>query len=373
VKRIFFLVATTALIVVNAAVASAAPDPDFHIYLLFGQSNMAGGCKIGVNETDCDTSSVNAQRVKVLAWGDCNTMSTACTSIKIVRTYDKWYTAFPPYHNCSEGIGPADYFGKTLMDSIRGDIKIGFIPCALSGQAIAVFEKGSTAAISDYTQPVNGSKKITSDGYGWMVRRCKVAQETGVIKGILFHQGESNSGEGDAWVTKVVNIIKNLKTDLNLSDSTPFIAGELRYDGCCAGLNTYVNKFPSRITNCKVASASGLQKRETAGDNYHFSTPSMREFGVRYAKAFLSVASPAYVPRKGTVAVRRRSSGGEKAITLTSLRCCSDEKRIYTINGKLIASGRLSGSSVRLNAGNVYLVSASGSSNVRMLAVPSGK
>jgi hypothetical protein len=353
--------ATWCIIAFHFMHATAQPDPNFHCYLLFGQSNMAGGCKIGVNATDCDTSSAGAQRVKVLAWGDCNTMSTACTSLKIVRTYDKWYTAFPPYHNCSEAIGPADYFGKTLIDSIRGDIKIGFIPCALSGQAIAVFD----------TQPVNGSSKITRDGYAWMVKRCKIAQQTGVIKGILFHQGESNSGEGDAWVTKVAAIVKNLKTDLGLSDSIPFIAGEMRYDGCCPGLNPYVNKLPAKITNCKVASASGLQKRETEGDNYHFSTPSMREFGVRYAAAFLSVAGNSLVPRIGTVAVK--AVPAEKAVSASSIRSWNDGARIYSLNGKCVSVINPSNKESDwrgMKAGNVYLVSRKSSGIARLMVMP---
>jgi hypothetical protein len=370
-KRYVIFSTTACIIAFYFINSSAAPDPDFHLYLLFGQSNMAGGCKVGVNATDCDTSSAGAQRVKVLAWGDCNTMSTACTSYKLVRTYDKWYTAFPPYHNCSEAIGPADYFGKTLIDSIRDNIKIGFIPCALSGQAIAVFEKGSNSAISDYTQPVNGANKVASDGYGWMVRRCKIAQQTGVIKGILFHQGESNAGEGDAWVTKVVTIVKNLKTDLSLSDSIPFIAGELRYDGCCAGLNPYVNKLPTKTTNCKVASASGLQKRETEGDNYHFSTPSMREFGVRYAKAFLSVASNTLVPRKGTVAVKALKA--EKAVSVSSISAWDDGAIIYSLDGKRISVIHPSNKENNwrgMKAENVYLVSRKPYGNAWLMVAP---
>ncbi|NLD94723.1 MAG: sialate O-acetylesterase, partial [Fibrobacter sp.] len=171
----------------------AEPDPNFHIYLLFGQSNMAGGAAgqydgEGTKGVDdyCDTT----PRIKVLAWGDCNRTPYPCPNRTLKRTFDQWYTAFPSYHNCHEGIGPADAFGKTLLDSIRSDITIGFVPCALSGQKLEVFMKGRNAPIDAHTQPTNGSKKITSGAYEWMVKRCKIAQEKGVIKGILFHQGE---------------------------------------------------------------------------------------------------------------------------------------------------------------------------------------
>ena len=112
-------------------------DSTFHCYLLFGQSNMAGGCK-EVLGNECEPN----DRVKVLAFRSCNQTSEAC-GVNFNRQADQWYTATPPYHNCSEGIGPADHFAKVLLDSIRQDITIGFIPCALSGQSINVFKKGS--------------------------------------------------------------------------------------------------------------------------------------------------------------------------------------------------------------------------------------
>jgi hypothetical protein len=283
----------------------AEPDPNFHIFLLFGQSNMAGPCN-NQNATaqakdpkpeDCDTTS----RVRVLAWGDCNANSYPCPDLKLNRTYDRWYTAFPPYHNCHEGIGPADYFGKTLLDSIRHDIKIGFVPCALSGQNIAVFMKGSNAAIDNHTQPVNGATRISKGGYEWMVKRAKIAQESGVIKGILLHQGEANSGEGDQWVSKVKTIVNDLKNDLKLGD-IPFIAGELIQDPAAdqnaKRLNPFVNKLPSQIPHCGVASSQGFKVRP--GDTYrlHFDCAGVREFGRRYAMEFLKLADTNLVPRR---------------------------------------------------------------------------
>ncbi|MBN2037031.1 MAG: hypothetical protein JW768_09845 [Chitinispirillaceae bacterium] len=368
-KKRFSLITAGCVLALFHAHASAAPDPNFHCYLCFGQSNMAGGCKPG-DANDCDTTSARAKRVKVLAFMDCNTQSTACTSYRLVRTFNKWYTAFPPYNNCSEGIGPADYFGKTLLDSIRDDITIGFIPCSFSGQSIVVYQKGNTTPIPSWAHPTVGT-----DGYGFVVSRCRIAQQAGVIKGFLFHQGESDAGAGDGWVDKVVGIVKSLKTDLGLSDSIPFIAGELRYqseNGCCYQLNPYINKLPQRITNCAVVSANGIKARNPDDEwRAHFDTPSMREFGRRYAMAFLKVASPTLVPRKGSVPTVSPSK--PRPVSAATIRSWSKGARIYTLQGKVIADiidSRDMDRLTRLRGASVYLVSPKSSNSVRLMIVP---
>ncbi|HEX2958377.1 MAG TPA: sialate O-acetylesterase [Chitinispirillaceae bacterium] len=338
-KRVLFFSLVAAL---PASHIFAAADPDFHIYLLFGQSNMAGGAAgqydgEGTRGVDdyCDTT----PRVQVLAWGDCNRTPYPCPNRALKRTFDQWYTAFPPYHNCHEGIGPADAFAKTLLDSIRSDIKIGFVPCALSGQKLDVFMKGKNAPIDEHTQPANGSKKITSGGYEWMVKRCKIAQEKGVIKGILFHQGEADNGR-TGWPADVKSIVDNLKKDLGLWDSIPFIAGELRYDGCCASHNTLVNKLPGLIPNCAVASANGLERRlsrpDGQVDQYHFSTKGTKDFGKRYAIEFLKIAKNQWIPRINSVKIvsphtvthQKVASSTEGVVSVYSL----DGHRINTFN-----------------------------------------
>jgi hypothetical protein len=277
----------------------AAPDPNFHLFLCFGQSNMAGGAKPGVG-ADCDTSTPGAQRVKVLAFTDCNAMSTACPSLKIVRTRDTWYTAFPPYNNCGEGIGPMDYFAKTMVDSVREDIRIGLVPCALPGQSIKVFVKGSLDTIPSYTQPAG----ISRDAYGWMVKRAKIAQQSGVIKGILFHQGESDNGQA-WWVATTKGVIADLKKDLGLGD-IPVVLGELVQEKavsdtgnpCCAAHNTLIRQLASELPYCAVASSKGLHMRTNDTWRAHFDLPGMRELGKRYALEFLKLANIEWVPRK---------------------------------------------------------------------------
>jgi hypothetical protein len=104
---------------------------------------------------DCDTTS----RKKVLAWGDCDATSYPC-GFKLKRTYDQWYTAFPPYHNCHEGIGPP----ITLVRHF-------WIPSEMTSQSVCslcpfwpeneVFMKGMNAPIDNHTQPHNGTTSIS--------------------------------------------------------------------------------------------------------------------------------------------------------------------------------------------------------------------
>ncbi|MGA2507326.1 MAG: sialate O-acetylesterase, partial [Chitinispirillaceae bacterium] len=228
-KALFFSFIT----LLTASPINAAVDSTFHIYLLFGQSNMAGGGAGNQNDaagllaTDCDTNT----RIKTLAFCNCASTdySLKCSVYKPTRVDSLWYTAFQPIHICTEGISPGEYFARTMLDSIRSDIKIGLIPCALSGQALNVFFPGGSGFnIPTWAHPT----LVNSSPYAWMLARCKRAQKTGVIKGILLHQGESGAGSPPAlsWVAMATAIMDSLKKNLGLPSTLPVVVGELRQD-----------------------------------------------------------------------------------------------------------------------------------------------
>lgn len=93
----------------------------FHVFLLLGQSNMEGQPQAQAQDREQNP------RIKVLAYDDCASVN---------REYGKWYTASPPLHSCGGGVGPGDYFAKTLIQSLPEDHSIGLVPCAVNGAPI---------------------------------------------------------------------------------------------------------------------------------------------------------------------------------------------------------------------------------------------
>jgi len=247
----------------GGAAGAAGAESKFLVFLLLGQSNMEGAPQPQAQDREQDP------RIKVLAYEDCTGVN---------REYGKWYTAYPPLHSCDAGVGPGDYFAKTLIESLPDDYTIGLVPCAVNGAPIDLFRKG--VARTGYDLPPDNHWET---GYEWIISRAREAQETGVIRGILFHQGESNSGQSD-WVGKVAGLVNDLRTDLALGE-VPFLAGELYYDGCCMAHNTLVHELATTIPNAFVVSASGLN----GTDQYHFDLAGQRELGTRYGEKMQEV------------------------------------------------------------------------------------
>jgi len=304
---------------------SAAPDPNYHIFLLFGQSNMTGGGATSpVVAKECDTTS----RIKVMAYQTCTGTSPEC-KFPMGRTVDKWYTSFPPLHDCGEGICPGDFFAKTLLDSVRSDITIGLIPCALAGQALNVFlPDGPNATLGAATG---------KQAYAWMIARCKLAQQVGVIKGILLHQGESGSGNSTAWDAMAMTVFDNIKKDLSLDANTPVIVGELRSDATSpsqnnTNFNKMVDGLPAKYKNCAYVSSSGLVGN--GRDVWHFTSASFQEFGTRYAKAYLSLASSAWEPRQGTTSINKSKLLMQPASAGANFP--DGELKIISLDGKIL-------------------------------------
>jgi hypothetical protein len=235
----------------DAGDATGNAQSTFHVFLLLGQSNMAGYPKAQAADK------VKEPRIRVLGYDNCTATG---------RRKDAWDTAVPPLHECGVGaIGPGDYFAKTLLSLIPAGDTIGLVPCAISGEKIETFLKSG------------GAK------YGWIVERAKQAQQaSGKIEGFLFHQGESNCGDG-AWPGKVKTLVTDLRTDLGLGE-VPFLAGELVPNGACASHNTLVGQLPGLITNAHVVSAQGLVL-DVADTQWrlHFDHDSQVTFGKRYA------------------------------------------------------------------------------------------
>jgi hypothetical protein len=260
-----------------AIIPSVAPcqDPNFHIYLLFGQSNMDGA---GTIESQ-DRTGID-ERFQVMGAVTCNGNNTSFT-------LGKWRTATPPIVRCWTGLGVGDYFGRTMIANLPQPIRVGIVPVAVPGCDIGLFDKENYGTYA--ANAPEWMKGIISDyggnPYARLVEVAKVAQKNGVIKGILFHQGETNTNS-TTWKNQVQQVVANLKSDLELDD-VPFLAGELlaTQGACCSSHNVEVNKLPDVIPNAHVISSSGL----LGADGAHFTSASYRTFGERYAEKMLQL------------------------------------------------------------------------------------
>jgi len=281
--------------------SAADAKENFHIYLAFGQSNMEGqnwnGSTIVYNDAIPMTYKENVDpRFQVMAAvGGSYKISNSQNE---QRTKGQWYKAVPPLVRNSTGLCPADYFGRTLVEGIPNqDIKIGVIAVAVGGAAIEGFEKGNSAnnyfnSQQDWMK--NTAKNYDNNPYNHLITLAKQAQEVGVIKGIIMHQGESGAQSGN-WAQKVKGIYDNMLADLGLpANSIPFIAGEpygadkgQNNAGTIKGLTSVMTaKLPSGDNVAHVVSSAGCA---TGGDNLHFSYEGYKKLGEEYGKKMLEL------------------------------------------------------------------------------------
>lgn len=254
-----------------------AQDPNFYIFLCFGQSNMEGHAIIQAQDT------VNVDpRFKVMETLDCD---------KLGRSKGKWYTAVPPLCRCGTGLTPADYFGRTMVANLPKKIKVGIINVAIGGCKIELFDKDNYQSYVS-TAPswmIDMIKQYDGNPYGRLVEMAKLAQKEGVIKGILLHQGESNVND-TLWTKKVKLVYDNLMKDLKIKPKkVPLLAGELvnaDQKGACASMNTLIATLPQTIPNSYVIPSSGCP---SAPDHLHFTAEGYRMIGKRYAERMLSI------------------------------------------------------------------------------------
>jgi len=254
-----------------------AQDPDFHIYLCFGQSNMEGQGTIEAQDRTVDS------RFRILQAVNCSGQTAA-----------NWRTATPPLSRCNTGIGPADNFGRTMVASLPSHIRVGVVHVAVAGCKIELFDKHNYASyVNSLSSNEQWMRNIINEyggnPYARLVELAKIAQKDGVIKGILMHQGESNSGDNQ-WPGKVRGVYNNLLTDLGLSASeVPLLAGQVvdaGQGGLTAGMNTTINALPNTIPTAHVISSSGCT---AVSDRLHFTTAGYRLLGERYAQKMLSL------------------------------------------------------------------------------------
>ena len=252
-------------------------DPNFQIYLCFGQSNMEGNATPEAQ----DYENVS-ERFKMMAAVDFSNP---------VRKRGEWYIAIPPLCRQGTGLTPADYFGRTMVEKLPDNVKVGVINVAVGGTSIKGFME---EYVADYVAGEadwfkNYMACYDNNPFRRLVETAKRAQNYGIIRGILMHQGETDGGMGN-WVQNVKKVYERLLDELDLSaDNVPLLAGEtVQTDqgGYCGGFNNVIATLPNVIPTAHVISSKGCPQK---GDGLHFTAEGYRTIGKRYAECMLEL------------------------------------------------------------------------------------
>lgn len=228
----------------------------FHLFLLVGQSNMAGRGQVEAEDK------IPHPRVVMLSKAG------------------EWVPAVDPLHfdKSSAGTGLGKTFGAQIAEANPG-ITVGLIPCAVGGSPIDSWKPG------EFYKPTN------SHPWDDAMKRAKLAMEKGTLKGILWHQGESDSNAKSAptYGTRLQNLVKAFRAELG---DVPFLVGQLgQYEGIAweeprKTVDQAHQNLAKELPRVAFVSSTGFKHK---GDKVHFDSASMREFGKRYAEAYLKL------------------------------------------------------------------------------------
>ena len=256
----------------------AAVDPNFYIFLCFGQSNMEGAARPEAQ----DLKSPGPRFLWMPA------VDYPATDKLPARKMGEWYEAIPPLCRPNTGLTPADWFGRTLVASLPENIKIGVIHVAIGGIDIKGFLPDS---IDNYvkTKAPQWMKGMLAaydnNPYKRLVTLAKKAQKDGVIKGILMHQGETNTGD-PKWAGMVKQVYDNLCGDLQLKpEEVNLYAGNIVQaggKGVCIGCKKQIDELPQTLHTAQVISSDDCTN---GPDRLHFDAAGYRELGCRYGEA----------------------------------------------------------------------------------------
>lgn len=224
---------------------------NLEIYLLIGQSNMAGRADIEIQDQD------TLKNVYLYTGIDRKEWEPAANPLNKYSTVRKDISM--------QKMGPGYTFAREIAKA-RVDKQIGLVVNAKGGTSIAEWAPGEIL----YTEAV---------------KRAKMAMKYGTLKGIVWHQGEANSSKPNAYPEKIKELILSLRTDLGIPD-LPFVAGQLSEDKPERhAFNAIILTLPSLVSKTGVATTEGT----TTMEGTHFNSASQRLLGERYAAEMLEL------------------------------------------------------------------------------------
>lgn len=247
------------------------PDPNFHLYLLMGQSNMAGRGLITP-----ELAAVGHARVFML------------------NAAGEWVPAKNPVHFDKPkvaGVGPGLSFGVAMAEA-NPNVRIGLVPCAVGGTAIR------------FWQPAAYDEATKTHPYDDAVLRIQNAMRCGVVRGMLWHQGEadSNPTSAAAYLPKLTELIGRVRTLVG-QPALPVVAGELgRFKENSINFNAQLLHLPDVVPHTAVATSENLTDK---GDQTHFDGASADEYGRRYAVKMQALQAAAPTAKKSGRAMKK--------------------------------------------------------------------
>ncbi len=270
--------ALIAFMMVMGTLHLQAQDQNFWVFLCFGQSNMAGQAPI--EQQDLTVS---------------DRYLSMATTDGPDRQLGTWRKAVPPLCRADAHLGPADWFGRTLIDVVPENVRIGIVSVAVEGCPITFFDKDNNGPLiaKEERDWMNGIlDQYGRDPYERLLSMAKIAAKDGVIKGIVLHQGETDA-YNDKWRKTLRKIYRDLQEELQFdSTAVPLLVGEVvrgEYGGICGHANPTINDIANHYPNTYVVSSEGCLP---SADNLHFSSEGYRLLGRHYALRFLEATNP---------------------------------------------------------------------------------
>jgi hypothetical protein len=230
-----------------AVCAQTAAPKDLQLFLLVGQSNMAGRGAVGAEDKQ------------------------PIPHVWMLTEKQEWVPAVDPMHYDKPaviGVGIGRSFARELAAAAPG-VEIGLIPAAFGGSAL---------------------DEWAADGkhYPNAIARAKAAMKSGTLRGILWHQGEADSSKEElarSYRERFAKLVARFRKDLDAPE-VPVVVGQLGPFFKAPFVDTVNEQLataPLMVERCGFAASGGLVHK---GDNVHFDTPSLYELGRRYALAF---------------------------------------------------------------------------------------
>ncbi len=234
----------------QASPISSSPQ-NMDIFLVIGQSNMAGRAEITADLQDPIPGVYLFTGLADSLWIPARNPLNGYSTIRKEKAMQR--------------LGPAYNFAKTLRthDPSR---EIGLVVNAKGGTALAEWMPDSHF-------------------YQEAVKRIKMASQNGIIRGVIWHQGESDLGNLSDYLTRLERLIQQLRTDLGVPD-LPFVAGHIAEDHPGRDVfNKMIDQLPQQVAYTGVVHAGGTQ----TFDQVHFDTESQLLMGQRYGEKMLEL------------------------------------------------------------------------------------